>query len=124
MKEITKGINSMDLPFTDENLEKEGYKDRCDELATLEVQNINTFFGRWFLDDGLLSTWVCVPKTGFSVVGKLFCYGKDILDLKTKDQQSDFYQLMAAKEWIGSRGLKSLLRAFKYLNKKSTKTVD
>lgn len=99
------------------------FKNECDRLATLEAQTHNSW-GRWFLDDGLLCTWVCTPKIGFCVVDKMFCYSKWINDLKYKDQQEDFYKEMLFKEWMGENGLHDLKRAFKYLSKKQNESSD
>jgi len=99
-------------------MENKEYKDECDRLSVLEAQN-HTAWGRWFCDDGMLCTWVCTPKIGHSVVGKMFCFSKNVDDLRKLEQQQEFYELMSTKVWMGEDGLKQLKRAFKYLNKKS-----
>jgi len=105
------------LPFTDENLENEAYKDECDRLATLEVQDCHTSWGRWFIDDGMLSTWVVAPQTERLAVRKLFVYGFAVEKLHTEKGRRKFFELMQGKTWMGEVGLKSLKRAFKYLSK-------
>jgi len=91
------------------------YKDECDRLATIEVQNNSMYFWRWFIDDGMLCTWVCTPKIGFSVVGKLFRYEKSVDELKTKTDREEFVTLMQSKVWMGQKGLHDLNRAFKFI---------
>ena len=112
------------LPFTDENLEDEAYKDECDRLATLEVQDCHTSWGRWFIDDGMLSTWVVAPQTERLAVRKLFVYGIAIEKCHTEKGRRQILEDMALKDWLGSDGLKSLKRAFKYLAKHATEDND
>jgi len=92
------------------------YAEECDKLSKLETQN-HTSWGRWFVCDGMLSTWVCVPKTGYSVVGKMFCYEREISNLKRKVDQDELVNLLEEKFWIGLDGLHDLQRAFKFINK-------
>ena len=106
------------LPFADENLEKEGYKNFCDELSTTEAQNNHTSWGRWFLDDDMLCTWVCVPKMGVHVVGKMFVYEISVKLCRTEKQQEQWLQQMSEKNWMGQSGISDLKRAFKYISKK------
>jgi len=95
------------------------YKTECDRLSALEAQN-HTSWGRWYIDDGLLCTWVCTHKIGFSVVGKLFRYEKSVDELKTKKDRDEFLVLMSEKCWIGQKGMHDLNRAFKFINKRAS----
>jgi hypothetical protein len=100
------------------------YADQCDELSKIEAQNNHSSWGRWFLEDGMLCTWVCVPKTGFSVVGKLFRYEIETLKLKNKSEQDAMIEFLDEKNWMGEKGLKDLRRAFKFLNKKTNPELE
>ena len=108
------------LPFTDENLEDVAYRDECDRLSELEVQDCYSSWGRWFLDDGMLCTWVCNPSTEGLPVMALYVYSIGIEKCDSVGKQAEVLKEMQQKSWIGSAGLKSLQRAFKYLAKKST----
>lgn len=112
------------LPFTDEHLEQEEYEEDCDRLAELEVQDCFSSWGRWFIEDGMLATWVCSPPMAKLVMGKMFKYERSIEDLRSKDNQQEFYDLMLEKSWMGEKGLKDLKRAFRYLSKNKVKGVD
>jgi len=110
--------NKMDrLPFTDERLEDEAYKNKCDELSESEAVNYDKYWGRWYVSDGMLSTWVCTPKIGFSVVGKIFEYQKALDELKSKKGREEFIELMAIKDWMGEVGIKKLQQALKSIFK-------
>jgi hypothetical protein len=103
------------LPFTDISLSDDEYKDECDRLSTIEAQEYHTSWGRWFLEDGMLCTWVCVPKTGVHVFGTLFKY--EVRFEKKKSERKEWLDIVEDKAWIGERGLKDLKRAFKFLDK-------
>jgi len=92
------------------------FKDECDKLATLEAQT-HTSWGRWFIDDGMLCTWVITPPLGIMPVNKLFRYDKSIDELKTNKDREVFLKLISDKEWLGLKGIRDLQRAFKYLRK-------
>lgn len=99
------------------------YKDECDRLSKLEAQN-HTSWGRWFIDDGMLCTWVIYPGNQQLVVCKFFRYDKSIDGLKTKAHREEYLDLMASKVWVGDQGIKDLERAFKFLSKKNNKISD
>jgi hypothetical protein len=65
----------------------------------------------------MLSTWVCTPKIGFSVVGKIFEYQKALDELKSKKGREEFIELMAIKDWMGEVGIKKLQQALKSIFK-------
>ena len=48
-------------------MDDKSYKSECDRLSELETQN-HTAWGRWFIDDGLLCTWVILPESEFKPV--------------------------------------------------------
>jgi hypothetical protein len=106
------------LPLTDELLKKEVYANKCDELAEDEAVNYDRHWGRWYLSDGMLSTWVCTPKIGVHVVQKLFEYQHLLDDLKSQKDRDEFIELMSSKEWMGESGLKKLKQTLKSLFKK------
>lgn len=116
--------NNERLPFTDENLEDEFYKNECDKLATLEVQDCYTSWGRWFLDDGMLSTWVVAPQTERLAVRKLFVYGLMVENCLTENGRNRILENMQTKDWLGDRGIKDLKRALKYLAKHCNKNIN
>jgi hypothetical protein len=105
------------LPFTDEALEKEVYKEKCDELSEAEALNCDRHWGRWYVSDRMLSTWVCTPKIGVYVVQKLFEYQYLLEDLKSRKEREEFIKLMQSKDWIGEIGIKKLQQALKSLFK-------
>jgi len=109
------------LPFTDENLEDEAYRDECDRLAILEAtrESYNSTWGRWFIDDGMLSTWVVLPQKEFRPVKKDHLFQIRIREWCTSvGAQSQMLLFVTHQKWVGSSGLKDLKRAFKYLSKK------
>jgi hypothetical protein len=93
------------------------YKDECDRLATIEVQNCHTFFGRWFIDDQMLCTWVCLPDEKDVPLKKanLFCYA--IEKLRNDKGQSEFLTQISEFNWLGGKGRKDLMRVLKYFKK-------
>lgn len=97
------------------------FSEQCDELSRIEAQNNHTSFGRWFIDDGYLSTWVIFPSDDKFPVRKLYTYDFLIETCKTKEKQEQWLQHMAEKTWISERSLKDLARAFKYISKKQVK---
>lgn len=112
------------LPFTDQNLEDESFKEECDRLSQKEVQDCFTSWGRWFLEDNMLCTWVCTPKSKVKVVGKLFTYNIAVEKLKDEQSRAEILQELETKPWLGREGLKDWQRAIKYLSKHSGKLVD
>ena len=107
------------LPFTDENLEVEAYKDKCDELSELEAQNNHTSWGRWFMDDGMLKTWVVLPERQNLPVETCRTFDIAIERCIGKTQRDFILEQLSTTNWCGSQGLHDLKRAFKYLTKKS-----
>jgi hypothetical protein len=100
------------------------YTDECDRLSVLEVQNCNTFLGRWFVEDGMLSTWVCIPEEKDQPLKKanLFCYAVEkLLDDKG---QAEFLRQISSAKWIGRKGLKDAERALKKIKTKGEFEVD
>ena len=95
------------------------YKNKCDELSGDEALNYDRRWGRWYVSDGMLSTWVCTPNSGVYVVQKLFEYQKSLEELKNKKDREEFIELMKSKEWIGEQGLHDLKRVLKSLFKRN-----
>jgi hypothetical protein len=93
------------------------YSDECDHLSTLEVQNCFTSFGRWFIEDNMLCTWVCNPEEKEQPLKKanLFCY--DIEKLRSDKGQSEFLRQISEYDWLGEKGLRQLKRALKYFKR-------
>jgi hypothetical protein len=98
-------------------LNSKSYTDKCDELSTLEVQNCHTFIGRWFVEDQMLCTWICLPEEVNVPLKKanLFCYAVE--KLRSDNGQSEFITQISECDWIGERGLKDLKRVLKYIKK-------
>jgi hypothetical protein len=65
----------------------------------------------------MLSTWVVAPQTERLAVRKLFPYYFSVEKCQTESERQEIFELMQSKIWIGSKGLKDLKRAFKYLIK-------
>jgi hypothetical protein len=111
------------LPFTDENLEIEAYKDKCDELSELEIASDASIgykvWGRWFISEGMLKTWIILPKRENLPVYKSYTFDFSLETCRTKEQQDFIIEHLMTEDWIGESGLKSLKRAFKYLTKHS-----
>lgn len=99
------------------------YSDECDRLSTLEVQECFTSWGRWFIEDGMLSTWVVAPQTKFLAVRKLFVYGYAIEKLRSDEDQVEFLRQISEKTWLGEKGLRQLKRTLKYF-KRGVKNFD
>lgn len=94
------------------------YKKECDRLSQLEILEECVSFGRWFIEDNMLSTWICTPKIGRSVVGKLFLYQRSLDELKNKENREKFLEEIQEKVWLGDKGYKDLQRALKKIFKK------
>jgi hypothetical protein len=103
-----------EIPFTDKALEAKGYADECDRLSTLEAQSNHTSWGRWFLEDGYLCTWVCVPSQSAPYKCE-YKYDFMIELCRTSEQKETWVLHMQDKNWMGEQGIKDLRRAFKYL---------
>ena len=99
------------------------FADECDKLSTIEAQNSYTSWGRWFLDDGYLNTWICFPETDIKSVRRVDEYFIGIEKCRIQEQQDNWIKQLKGKRWIGEQGLKDLKRAFKYISKKE-KTVE
>jgi hypothetical protein len=119
------GIENLDIELTSEKdfpqvIEwNKKYAVECDRLATIEAQNNHTSWGRWYIDDGYLSTWVCFPAIENNPVRKCYVYDFDINRAKTLQKQDWWIEHMKEKRWMGEQGIKDLKRAFKYLLKHS-----
>lgn len=102
----------------------ETYSDECDRLSTLEVQNCHTFWGRWFIDDQMLCTWVVVPSDANLPLKKanLFCYA--IEKLHSDKGQAEFLRQISEYDWIGKSGRKSVMRALKYFKRNGMSEID
>jgi hypothetical protein len=99
------------------------FKDECDRLSTLEAQN-HTSWGRWFVDDGMLSTWVVLPEKENNPVKKLYVYDFSVEKFKTKSGREEILNQISEKEWMGEKGIKDLKRAIKYFTKKGVVEID
>lgn len=108
----------MNLPFADENLEREGYSDKCDELSQIEAQNHHSSWGRWYMDDGNLCTWVCIPENEKHPVGKVYEYSFEVRGVTFQAWRDRWIQQMTEKKWMGKKGIHDLKKAFNYLTKK------
>ena len=102
--------------------EKEAYANKCDELSELEAiresENGAKVFGRWFLGDQMLCTWVCAPKIGVHVFGKMFLYEISPEMLQNEANLNVWIECLSEKDWMGESGINSLRKAFKFLTKK------
>jgi hypothetical protein len=93
------------------------YADKCDKLSTIEAQNNHTSWGRWFVEDGNLCTWVVLPETENLPVRKCYIYDFAIDIVKNGKGQEFWVNQLSEKNWIGEQGIKDLKRAFKYISK-------
>ncbi len=107
------------LPFTDENLEREAYSDECDRLAELEIPEYSTSWGRWFLEDGMICTYIILPKGVKNPVKRCDVYSFAVEKCLTQEQQIERLNEVAELDFVGSSGIKSLAKAFKYLSRKN-----
>jgi hypothetical protein len=106
-------ISTERLPFTDETLENEGYRETCDELSEKEVSMGIPHFGRWYIEDGYICTWVIVPQVENVPIHKLFIYDFAIEVCLTKERQEQWLEHMKEKNWIGEKGINDLKKLFK-----------
>ncbi len=106
---------TLEANFTNGDAE---WQDRCDEAAAREVANCNQFWGRWYMEDGMLCTWVCTPRTETLPVMKLYVYDVALEEIDDPAKQYKFYSKMQSKQWIGEKGLHDLKRAFKFILKR------
>jgi len=98
-------------------MDDKSYKSECDRLSELETQN-HTAWGRWFLDDGLLSTWVILPESEFKPVKTNYVFSFSPQEYHTKVQQESIIERLMTEDFIGDQGIHDLKRAFKFLNKR------
>lgn len=105
------------LPFTDEKYDLDAYKEECDRLSTLEAQNNHSSFGRWFFEDGMIKTWVCIPKLENKPVDELYTFDFEITKYSKKKEQESLVEHLKTEDWISEKSIKDLKRAFKFLGK-------
>jgi hypothetical protein len=96
------------------------YRAKCDELSEKEASTHDTRIGRWFLEDGMVSTWVCQPDD-FGIVRNLYMYQFATDKVFNQKDLNDWLEESGKFQWVGIKGQKDLGRILRQILKRSKK---
>jgi len=105
------------IPFSDKPENLQDYSDECDRLSILEVRDFRTNWGRWYLEDGLICTWVVLPHDTYSKVQPSHLYYFAVEDCQTEEERTAILEYLDTVTWLGRKGMKDLHKAFKEARK-------